>query len=55
MSLMGDITFMAGLVTGKGLIPGRLEAAGLYVHLCNNVYNYVLILYYNTHTQHKCN
>ena len=37
MSLMGDITFMAGLVTEKGLIPGRLEAAGLYVHLCKCV------------------
>ena len=50
MSLMGEITFMAGLVTGNGLIPVRLEAAGLYVHLCNNVYvNYMLILY-NTRT-----
>ena len=32
MSLVGEITFMAGLLTGNGLIPGRLEAAGLYVH-----------------------
>ena len=51
MSLMGEIAFMAGLVTGNGLIPVRLEAAELYVHLSNNVYvNYMLILYYN----HTC-
>ena len=31
--LTGEITPIPGLVTGKGLIPCRLEPAGLYTHL----------------------
>ena len=31
--LTGEMTPIPGLVTGNGLIPGRLEPAGLYTHL----------------------